>query len=330
MCRLHACFRRKSTRGIDVQGNAMAGSVNYDWQPPAQQVGDDATADIAVPQGYIHQTAEALGGGPDIQGVYAEPVSGWESVVWRWADTKRFSIQRIPRPEGVPTYRMEIEPTDGASSGTHGDAPRAELYSVDAGEKRRDRPVSPGIILRDGDEYWATFAVYIPSSFPMNHKWATLFQRKFDDREALPDAQGQYHYLSWFGVNVHGAELDAGIPGRKTQGDYSAAFATLDPQAPGNLPPVADQWTQFVVHEKLSSGNDGLAELYVNGSHVPVVSGQPTVRAGDINHHFQYGYYRSNDPRTGDVRGPGLGVLYYTPLLIKRGSAQASDAPKLP
>ncbi len=59
------------------------------------------------------------------------------------------------------------------------------------------------------------------------------------------------------------------------------------------------------------------------------VSGKPTVPAGDINFHFQYGYYRANEPANGQTQGPGVGVLYYTPMLIKRDVSQGI-VPALP
>jgi hypothetical protein len=53
------------------------------------------------------------------------------------------------------------------------------------------------------------------------------------------------------------------------------------------------------------------------------------VSAGDINFHFQHGYYRANEPANGQTQGPGVGVLYYTPLLIKRETLQGIT-PALP
>jgi len=300
--------------------------VEYGWLPPAQQVGGGANADLLVPAGYIHQTAWDEGGGPDIQGVYAKPNSGWQSMIWRWADTMRFAaIQHVTGPGGKPAYRMEVAPTDKSSPGTSPDSPRAELFSVDPGEKRRQRSASAGSVLRDGDEYWATFALYIPSDFPKNHRWATLWQRKFDDREGNSGS-----FLTWFTLNVHGTDLDVTIPGDAPFGINSAPFATLESNPTGPLPTVVDRWTQFTAHERLSSGNDGLAEFYVNGTRVMSLSGEPTVRAGDINFHFQYGYYRTNKPKgDGGTQGPGLGVVHYTPMLIKLGSTQG-DVPALP
>lgn len=306
-----------------AEATNAAPPVEYGWLPPAQKVGGGAVADLTVPAGYIHQTAWAESGGPDIKGVYAKPNSGWQSMIWRWADTMRSkSIEHVTRPEGKPAYRIEVAPTDKSSPGTSPGNPRAELFSVDPGEKRPQRSASPGSALRDGDEYWATFALYIPSNFPKNHRWATLFQRKYDDREGNGPSP-----LSWFTLNVHGTNLDVTIPGDPVPGAYSDAFATLKPT--GTLPTVVDRWTQFTAHEKLSSRNNGLAELYVNGTRVVSISGEPTVRAGDINFHFQYGYYRTNGPRNGESQGPGRGVLYYTPMLIKRGPTRG-DVPALP
>jgi hypothetical protein len=243
--------------------------------------------------------------------IYAHPNSGWQSMVWRWADTMRSnSIQHVTGPGGHPAYRAALAPTDKSSPGTAGDHPRAELFSVDPAEKRRQRSAPAGSVLRDGDEYWVTFALYIPANFPKNHRWATLFQRKFQDTASSP---------AWFTLNVHGTTLDVSVPGSTPE--IYKPIATLSE--------VAGKWVQFTAHEKLSSVNSGLAEFYINGVRKMSVSGQPTVPAGDINFHFQYGYYRANEPANGQTQGPGVGVLYYTPLLIKRETLQGIT-PALP
>jgi hypothetical protein len=232
-------------------------------------------------------------------------------MVWRWADTMRSnSIQHVTGPGGHPAYRAALAPTDKSSPGTAGDHPRAELFSVDPAEKRRQRSAPAGSVLRDGDEYWVTFALYIPANFPKNHRWATLFQRKFQDTASSP---------AWFTLNVHGTTLDVSVPGSTPE--IYKPIATLSE--------VAGKWVQFTAHEKLSSVNSGLAEFYINGVRKMSVSGQPTVSAGDINFHFQHGYYRANEPANGQTQGPGVGVLYYTPLLIKRETLQGIT-PALP
>jgi len=283
--------------------------VQYGWLPPAQVVGGGATVQT-VPAGYIHQTAWSQNGGPDLRGVYAYPNSGWESMIWRWADTMRSnSIQQVTGPGDKPAYRMELAPTDGPDPGTAGNHPRAELFSVDPAEKRRERPAPATGVLRDGDEYWATFALFIPTDFPINHRWATLFQRKFQDTASSP---------AWLTLDVHGARLDVSVPGGTP--DVYVPIATLSD--------VAGRWVQFTAHEKLSSSN-GLAEFYMDGVRKMSVSGKPTVPAGDVNFHFQYGYYRANEPANGQAQGPGVGALYYTPMLIKRGASQGV-VPALP
>src|SRR5512135_706193 len=106
---------------------------------------------------------------------------------------------------GFPAYHMELSQGDTASPGTTGDHPRAELFSLDPSELRRERPAAPGSLgsLSDGDEYWATFAIFIPSNFPSNHDWATLFQRKIDDRSFKDN------FLTWFSINVQKTRVDA-------------------------------------------------------------------------------------------------------------------------
>jgi hypothetical protein len=288
---------------------AAAPPVEYGWVPPAQTVGGGATT-WTVPAGDVHQTAWAEGGGPALRGVYAHPVGNWRSMVWRWADTMRSaSIRSVTGPGGEPAYRVELTPDDHASPGTAGDHPRAELFSVDPAEKRRQRPAPAGAVLRDGDEYWATFALHVPADFPTNHRWATLFQRKFQDTATAP---------AWFTLNVHGTTVDVTVPG-----DTAGRFVPV-----ADLAQLEGQWVQFTVHEVLSS-TSGVAELYVNGERRMRVTGQPTVPAGDVDFHFQYGYYRANEPANGQTQGPGVGVVHFTPMLIARGPTPG-PVPALP
>jgi uncharacterized Zn-binding protein involved in type VI secretion len=296
-----------------TRSESAASPVEYGWLPPAQDVGG-GTDVFTVPAGYIHQTAWTEGGGPDIKGVYVHPTGGWQSMVWGWADTMRSdSIQHVTGPGGDPAYRMELAETDESSPGTEPCRPRAELFSVDPAEKRRQRPAPAGSVLRDGDEYWVTFALHIPDDFPSNHWWATLFQRKFQDGTDFP---------AWFTLNVHGTTLDVRVPG--TTPDVDVAIASLSE--------VTGRWIQVVGHEKLSSGSDGVAELYIIGGDKQMsVSGKPTAPTGDVTFHFQYGYYRDNRPKpgSGETSGPALGVLQYSPMLIKRG-VSPGDVPALP
>jgi hypothetical protein len=321
--------------------------VKYGWVPAAQTVYGGNTP-ISVPAGYIHQSAEPHGG-PDIEGVYVEPIDGWSSMVWRWADTVRVdAIQRAIGPGGNPAYRMEIAQTDGSSSGTTPGSPRAELYSVDPAEKRRGRVVTSGQFFNDGDEYWATFAVYLPTGFP-GQDWSTLFQRKLDDRffdtcidqNADPQTCKKF-FMSWLSINVHPA------PGSSTQSQVDASVPgypawTKDPGgAPDfvkicNLADITDRWAQFIVHEKVSSGNDGVAdvELIVAGKSLAKVQVAPFPETppqprptfptptykGDVYGHFQYGYYRTN------AKNPPTAAVTYSPLLIKRGPARGTVPP---
>lgn len=246
-------------------------------------------------------------------------------MVWRWASTmRRDSIQRVPGPTGSsPAYRIEVRPTDHQEPGTCGDHPRAELLSVDNEEKHRRQPPPATGALRDGNEYWATFAFYLDAGFPTNHWWATLFQRKMDDPQA------ELYLDSWFSINVHMNKIDATVPGRKPD-KYTNPIGSLvlDPE----LPHVVGRWVQVLVHEKLSSKNDGFAYVYIDDLNTPltVVEGQPTVPAGDVIFHFQYGYYRANEPKPPATNGrPGTGVVFYTPLLFKRGQMRGT-VPSLP
>ena len=279
--------------------------AHYGWRPPAQLVGGGAVARDTIPAGYIHQTAFQEGGGPDLRGVYTRPSHHWSPVVWRWADTNRVgSIRRVTRrtakrPTGFPTYRFEITPGDGASAGTQGNAPRAELFSVDPGEKRGQRRPPDGGVVRANQEYWATFAIRIATSFPGNHRWATLFQRKRPD-----DVDWE-----WFTLNVHGDKIDVSLPGPRPT-DYVPVTSLAE---------LKGRWVQFTVHEVLTTGAGGLVEVYLNRDRKVSQEIRGTVPDGDLGFHFQYGYYRTNDPAPRNSEGPGVGIVHYTPLLIRRG-----------
>lgn len=315
---------------------------NYQWVPPDQTVyTSSADPGQLIPAGFVRQTAwgrpavspEARP--PDLQAVYAAPVTDWNSVVWRWADTwRRDSIQRVITGGNIPAYRFELAQSDGTTPGTSGNAPRAELMSVDPSEKRRERAASTGS-LSDGEEYWATFAVFIPADsneFPTNQRWATLFQRKLDDRYfASPQANQPRpevtNFCTWLSIAVQGTKVVASIPGYPawpgTQGG-----ATSDVEI-CKLADVAGQWAQFIVHENLSSSGAGTADVELRVAAqppksvpiAPLVGGHTfpgPIPEGDVKAHFQYGYYRTNEAAGTSSNPPGTGLVYYTPLMVSR------------
>ncbi|WP_411373283.1 heparin lyase I family protein [Arthrobacter sp. MPF02] len=319
---------------------------DYQWVPPGQIVYDKlADPGQAIPAGFVRQTAWGQPAvapetrPPDLHAVYAAPVKDWKPVVWRWADTpRRNSIQRIITGGNFPAYRFELAQGDKTSEGTVGDAPRAEFFSVDPSEKRRER-VAPAGFLSDGDEYWVTFAVLIPASpneFPLNQKWATLFQRKLDDRFLLSKKAGQpnlktTNFCSWLSIAVQGTRVAASIPGYPAwPGQPGGAVDDLEICTLGD---IVGQWVQFVVHEKLSSRGRGTAEveLRINRRPPKLVRLVPTLNRrtfpasipeGDVKAHFQYGYYRTNEPLAAGSAPPGAGVVFHTPLMIKRPTSR--------
>jgi hypothetical protein len=336
---------------------------NYSWTPEDPEIVHTGAADPdeVIPAGFVRQSAwSSLAQSPpearppDLHGVYMEPIPAtdpdWEPVVWRWADTwRRDSVQRAITSGGFPVYRFEVSQCDKASPGTSGDHPRAELLSVDPAEKRRQRTAADGLLgsLSDGDEYWATFAIFIPSDFPDNHNWATLFQRKLDDRYFAtpkhPSVPKDLKFMTWFTINVHrrsaGTQVDASIPGYPAFPGQPGGAA--DDVKICDLADIAGRWAQFTVHEKLSSsGTDGEADVRLQvGStdkRVPVAPKPATTfpaadanftPARDVTGHFQYGYYRDNGPARNVALRPGTGVAYYTPLMFSRSGV---NAPQLP
>lgn len=287
-------------------------TVEYGYIPPAQTVHGGADP-IYVPAGYIHQTAwaETGGSGGNLLGVFTYPANGWYSMVWRWADTMRLnSIQAVTAPGGKPAYRFELTPNDHASPGTAGDHPRAEFFSVDAAEDRREYTPPRDNIIRQGDEYWASFSLYLATDFPLNHRWATLVQRKFQNNVSNPPP--------WFGINVHKNTLDYSLP-CGVPDDYRFL---------ANVSDIRGRWIQITIHEKASAYSDGLFELYMDGVLKDRKTGA-TIQEGDINYNFHLGYYRANEPADGETYGPGTGVIYETPLIMFRGS-NPGTIPSLP
>lgn len=285
---------------------ASATHVRYGYIPPVQYTGGGAVPE-PVPAGFIHQTAwDAQGTIPDVRGVYTHDFGNWRSLVWRWADTMRIdAITTLDQGPATtaPVYRFELTPDDHSSPGTVGDRPRAEFFSVDGHEDKPTRVRQPPRenIIRDGDEYWATFSLYLAEDFPLNHKWATLFQRKFQN--------GTHHPDTWFSIDAHNDKLEYTLP-RFPTGTYRTI---------GRLSELRGRWLQFTLHEKASSGSDGFFELYLDGELLGRKDGA-TIHPGDTNYNFHFGYYRENAIDEGDEEfPPGIGVLYKTPLLILRG-----------
>jgi hypothetical protein len=103
------------------------------------------------------------------------------------------------------------------------------------------------------------------------------------------------------------------------------------------LDDIAGQWAQFTVHEKLSSGTDGAADVTLRLANKPPVktvlapalpaTTATTFPTGDVKGHFQYGYYRENEPAPGSTLRPGTGVLHCTALLVSHTGA---NLPQLP
>jgi hypothetical protein len=311
------------TTTVQISGGNPDGPVSYNYNPPAQTIHDGSQV-FTIPAGMVYQKAwndRAEGDViPYINGVYAADYNGWQSVVFRWADTMRTdAIQRWNMPNGKPAYRIQLTMNDGASPGTLGGNPRAELFSVDATEARREHVPPIPNQLWEGDEYWIRFAVFFPNDFPRNHKWATLIQRKFDNKVPSREAYG----MNWFGVTVHGQQLTLSVPGEPLD-----QIMRMD-----DLQNVLGKWVLFEVHEKISSGPDGIFEFWMNGVK-KAERRAPTVPAGSIHpmgrilYTFHYGYYRSNVGEDGQP--VGTGVVYYSPLMMFRGAQPGTNRPALP
>jgi hypothetical protein len=145
--------------------------------------------------------------------------------------------------------------------------------------------------------------------------WATLVQRKFQN-----DVVSTYPF-NWFTLNVHNEKVDISVPG-----EAKDTFKDL----PTTVTDLRGKWTQFTIHENLSSTLSGYFEIFMNGTRVHSRSGA-NIQAGDINYNYHYGYYRANEPAPDDTEsfGPGTGIIYYSPFMILRGSNPGS-VPQLP
>lgn len=284
----------------------------YGYVPPgSQNIYGGARTFWSVPNAQIHQTswAQSPGKAPNVQGNYAYSDGVWNALQWRWADTMRnTSVATVPSPgsPSFPSYRFEVKPSDHASPGTAGDHPRAEFFSVDGEEARRGRTPPRQNVVKQGDEYWATWSMYLAADFPTNHKWATLFQRKFDN---LANASVT---RSWFSINAHGDKLDFVLPGSCPVNacDYSQSYIASVSSSRG-------KWMTFKIHEKVSTGSDGFFELYVNDRLVRRRDGA-TIESAAADYNFHYGYYRANERMNSAAQPPGTGVVYFSPLMIAR------------
>ena len=280
-----------------------AASAGQDiWIARPRNVGGATPTETLLPANSPTAWAATGGVGAAYQGAYAYDYGGGRPRCGAWRSMRHQSIQHLDAADGTAAYRVELTPDDHASPGTAGDHPRAEFFSVDPAEDRRQRQPPRQNIFRDGDEYWATFAMCLPGDFPDNHRWATLVQRKFQNN--MPST-----YPSWFTLNVHRTTVDIALPGTPLNAAY-VPIATL-----GEL---KNRWVQFVFHEKVSSGSAGYFEFFMDGVKKASRSG-PTIPAGDINFNFHYGYYRANERDDREPYPPGIGVVYYSPLMIFRG-----------
>jgi hypothetical protein len=286
--------------------------IVYGYVPDgSQKIYGGASTFWTVPNSHIHQTswAQSAGSAPNIQGNYAYADGVWNALQWRWADTMRnnaITTVSSPGSPSYPAYRFEIKPSDHASPGTAGDHPRAEFFSVDGEEAQRKRTPPRQNVIKQGDEYWATWSMYLASDFPTNHKWATLFQRKFDNKANATVTR------SWFSINAHGDRLDYTLPGACALNacDYSQTFIKSVSSSRG-------KWTTFKIHERASTGSDGLFELYVDDRLVQRRDG-PTIEDRNADYNFHYGYYRGNERMNPASQPPGTGVVYMSPLMIAR------------
>jgi hypothetical protein len=153
----------------------------------------------------------------------------------------------------------------------------------------------------------------IPASFPTNHRWATLVQRKLDNVAAGTTQTG------WFTLDVHLDKLDVSLPGLPLNDYNYAPFTTLTQ--------ISNRWVQVTFHEKLSTGNDGLFEIFLDGTRIASRIGQPTIADPNALYNFHLGYYRENAAAPSQPEKPGTGVVYYSPFMIFRGSQPAVVPP---
>ncbi|SHH40562.1 polysaccharide lyase [Massilia sp. CF038] len=312
-----------STLGNKGVAVLMGTPMKFNYQPPESSTTvSNGSKSWTLSRNVIHQTATSAGtAAPNIKGTFAYPVDipnsdGWHNLYFRWADTTRAdAITMVPAAgaDGIPAYRMELGPVDGGLPGTLNNAPRAELVSVDPREDLRQKDAPRNNVVKNGDEYWVTYAMFLDANFPLNHKWADLFQRKFD-KVFEPSAK-----KTWFEIAVHGDSLSYCMPGGiRNQCDYKTIMPVREARG---------RWVQFTFHEVASTDPaKGLFEVYVDNNFVGRYNGA-TLESAAANYSFHYGYERSNAARNGDT-APGVGVAYFTPLMFRRGDAR--DNPLVP
>ncbi|SHH40543.1 heparin lyase I family protein [Massilia sp. CF038] len=299
-------------RGVSV---LMGAPMQFNFTAPSgNQTISNGGSTWTVPNGQIHQRAA----GPNITGTWAVPVSHttggrWKNMYFRWADTTRNNaIQVTPGTGGtgpVPAYRMEISPADGSATST----PRAELISVDPKEDARLKEPPLENVIQNGNDYWVTYAMHLDPKFPLNHRWATLFQRIGDAKQ---DAVTK---MTGFEIAVHGDKLSYCMPGGvRNQCDYKQLMTVSEARG---------KWIQFTFHEVASTDPaKGLFEVYANNAFVARYTGA-TIDSTTANYALHYGYYRSNAARSNDM-APGVGVAYFSPLMIRRNDV--FDMPQVP
>jgi hypothetical protein len=156
-------------------------------------------------------------------------------------------------------------------------------------------------VLTSGMEMTFVWSVYFSSGFSTSQTWADFFQLHPGNTNVGTNGCMDYPNNRWPQLSVNGAKLGFGLGPDTSYDGWTDDLANY-----------LGKWTDFAVHFKLSTGADGLMELYVNGKRVASQTGNNMpycTTNGTPWYYVKQGYYR-------DSAITGTDVLYQTPLLV--------------
>jgi hypothetical protein len=186
----------------------------------------------------------------------AAPATAQASTVFdggfETGNVSQYSLNQMCKPDRAQVYSAQSQPG--------WPAPSQGRYAVRFGVQSTDvSPCTPtgnpraqlatGKIMRQGSEYWESYDVNFPASFPdLKPGGFFLFQEDYSE--------------PWNGSPALGMDTED-VGGVDKLTIHRGAQYGYDRIWSANL--VRGQWTRFLVHKKLAKDSTGFIELWING-----------------------------------------------------------------
>jgi hypothetical protein len=304
------------SRGASLGGSTGSGASTEDAGVPAVKVDAGSATPLFTYQAPTSESTYAVTDGNSLEVYpyqYAVPSGSahWTpetTLTWRDVDlysSNNFVPGTYTDAHGVSRLGYAFSLAQGQCP-YWGCPPRVELDSAAGAIQNPSNggPVSGGLsvgVLTAGMELTFVWSVYFANTFSTSQTWADFFQLHPGNTNEGTNGCMSYPNNKWPQLSANGAKLGFG----------------LGPDVPydmwtDNLANYVGTWTDFAVHFKLSTGADGLMELYVNGKLVASQTGNNMpycTTNGTPWYYVKQGYYR-------DSAITGTDMLYQTPLLV--------------